>query len=257
MCNSNCRQSANVLQSICKALQYERLNRMTPCSICGTDQSLFTKTADRTPRICSECHSVERHRVFMDLCRSGVIAPIDGTVLIVAPSLAERRLFEALGVKIVTTDVRPQVKADFVANVCSMPEVATASFDHVFASSVMRHLYDLDAGLAEMTRVMKPGGRLMLTEFFTTGRATAKVESERITSWYGQENLERYRVGNFWILGDDFPDILSKHLSVEKVSGFDEAMSVTIDWYIGTKHYVGVQPNLHLLENDPRGKLPL
>jgi demethylmenaquinone methyltransferase/2-methoxy-6-polyprenyl-1,4-benzoquinol methylase len=42
---------------------------------------------------------------------------------------------------------------------------ADASFDAVTISFGLRNLHDLDAGLAELARVTKPGGRLVVCEF--------------------------------------------------------------------------------------------
>lgn len=44
---------------------------------------------------------------------------------------------------------------------------ADASFDAVTISFAIRNLHDLPAGLSEMNRVLKPGGRLVVCEFST------------------------------------------------------------------------------------------
>lgn len=44
---------------------------------------------------------------------------------------------------------------------------ADAAFDAVTISFAVRNLHDVDAGLREMLRVLKPGGRLVICEFST------------------------------------------------------------------------------------------
>lgn len=54
-------------------------------------------------------------------------------------------------------------KVDFlVVDVCSLP-FATASVDVVFAQAVFEHLTDPGAALAEIRRVLKPGGALAMS----------------------------------------------------------------------------------------------
>lgn len=59
-----------------------------------------------------------------------------------------------------------------VGNVCELP-FPDAYFDCVTIGFGVRNLADLDAGLAEMARVLKPGGRLICLE-------TSQVRSEPI-----------------------------------------------------------------------------
>lgn len=50
-----------------------------------------------------------------------------------------------------------------VANTCELP-FADASFDCVTIGFGVRNLADIDAGIAEMTRVIRPGGKLICLE---------------------------------------------------------------------------------------------
>lgn len=43
-------------------------------------------------------------------------------------------------------------------------DFADATFDHVLCSGVLMHIPDIEAALRELTRVLKPGGTLMITE---------------------------------------------------------------------------------------------
>jgi SAM-dependent methyltransferase len=54
---------------------------------------------------------------------------------------------------------------DIVSDICSMP-VEEASFDAVLCSEVLEHLTDPVQALKELTRVLRPGGKLILTAPF-------------------------------------------------------------------------------------------
>jgi demethylmenaquinone methyltransferase/2-methoxy-6-polyprenyl-1,4-benzoquinol methylase len=56
-------------------------------------------------------------------------------------------------------------RVEFVAGDALRLPFPDAAFDAVTISFGLRNLHDLDAGLAEMARVTKPGGRLVVCEF--------------------------------------------------------------------------------------------
>lgn len=62
----------------------------------------------------------------------------------------------------ITSDVTAESGCDLVIDVRSMPQVKASSYDAVFCSGVLEHVDDYRAGLAEITRVLKPGGILLL-----------------------------------------------------------------------------------------------
>jgi SAM-dependent methyltransferase len=66
-----------------------------------------------------------------------------------------------------------------LADARSLP-FATASVDAVFAAGLINHLPDKPAGLAELARVTRPGGVLVL--FHPVGRATLAARHGRIIS---------------------------------------------------------------------------
>jgi SAM-dependent methyltransferase len=61
-----------------------------------------------------------------------------------------------------TSEVTPGFPTDLVLDVRRMPEVADGAYDCIFCSGVLEHVDDYRAGLAELTRILKPGGVLLL-----------------------------------------------------------------------------------------------
>lgn len=61
-----------------------------------------------------------------------------------------------------TSDITPEFDPDMVLDVRSMPEIPDESFDCVFCSGVLEHVDDYLSALREMTRILKPGGILLL-----------------------------------------------------------------------------------------------
>jgi demethylmenaquinone methyltransferase/2-methoxy-6-polyprenyl-1,4-benzoquinol methylase len=82
--------------------------------------------------------------------------------------------FRAVGAEVVPCDFslgmlregkRQRTHLSFVAGDASRLPFAGASFDAVTISFGLRNVHDPDAGLAEMLRVTRPGGRLVVCEF--------------------------------------------------------------------------------------------
>lgn len=61
-----------------------------------------------------------------------------------------------------TSEIDPTAGCDLVLDVRSMPEVRDAAYDCVYASCVLEHVDDVRAAVAEITRVLKPGGTLLV-----------------------------------------------------------------------------------------------
>jgi SAM-dependent methyltransferase len=61
-----------------------------------------------------------------------------------------------------TSEVSAEFGCDLVLDVRAMPELGDGAFDCVYCSGVLEHVDDFQASLREITRVLKPGGVLLL-----------------------------------------------------------------------------------------------
>lgn len=221
------------------------------CAICGTPRSQFKthdakgrpfKDAQARGRLCSGCGSGERQRVFSELLQRGMgrMVPMrDADIFAIAPTRSERRVLDSVGIGSLTTaDIRPEVKADVVVNVCDMPHVESDRYDVVLASYVLTCVYDLGAALSEFRRILKPGGALLSTDPEAVGEPIVEnTDLDRITAWYGREAYEKYRIGAFRRIGElDFPDRLGEHFCPQTHVGIDGPTGARIVWHASIKH---------------------
>ncbi|MGI0486008.1 class I SAM-dependent methyltransferase [Pantanalinema rosaneae CENA516] len=84
----------------------------------------------------------------------GVYHPLALPVALRPPEWQEVRL-----------DIDPQVKPDIVSSITHMPMIRDASFEAVYSSHNLEHLYahEVPLALAEFYRVLKPGGLALIT----------------------------------------------------------------------------------------------
>jgi SAM-dependent methyltransferase len=206
------------------------------CPVCGTPAAAFDGE-----RRCPGCGGVERQRVFAVIYEDVLHEEFDlagRRVLAVSPSVSERRLLERWGVEDLTTaDIRPEVSPDLVVDVCHMPEVPRHEFDCVIASYVLTCVYDLEAALMEFHRVLRPGGRLLVSDPLAFGHDTEEyTDEERITGWYGSEAYARYRVGSFRRLGDEgMLEALSRGFLTKTFYGRDPITQTKVVWHSATR----------------------
>lgn len=98
--------------------------------------------------------------------RAAVIAGSGPARLLdVAPQDHEgARPFFHPAVDIVTFDIDFEASADIVGDICTRnPLLDDASFDYVVCTEVLEHTLQPFAAVEEMTRVLKPAGRLFLS----------------------------------------------------------------------------------------------
>ncbi len=78
----------------------------------------------------------------------------------------------------VRLDLDPAVKPDILASIISMPNVPDGSFDAVYSSHNVEHVYshEVPLALAEFHRVLRPGGFVMILTPNLKGVAEAIVK---------------------------------------------------------------------------------
>lgn len=95
-----------------------------------------------------------------------------------------------------TSELTSAHDCDLVADVRSMPQIPDESFDCVFCSGVLEHVDDFLGGIKEITRILKPGGILLLGTPFRQPTHMAPNDYWRFT-----ENGIQYMLhGNYEIL---------------------------------------------------------
>lgn len=209
------------------------------CPICdGKEFELFNPERHiELPRRCAKCGSVERSRTipklfFEDLGKE----LLSQKILHISPIRSERLFFKQAGASYVTTlDVRPQVKPDIIADLCNMPQVESDAFDIVFANCVLNHVYDDEAALSEVHRVLRDKG-LFIVWVMGSGTLKTKADSNP-TAWYGEDAMETYRVGTYRYYGEtDFTAQLRRHFSkVRSYEKFDAVTEQSCCWYVCEK----------------------
>lgn len=134
------------------------------CPICGTRAARFLRFGldRRRNAMCPVCGSVERHR-FLWLYLTARTDLLTGRhrVLHAAPEAwLEQRLRRLPNLSYRSVDLFNPF-ADVRADLTALP-FADAGFDWVLASHVLEHIADDGAAIAELARVLRPGGRAVI-----------------------------------------------------------------------------------------------
>lgn len=123
-----------------------------------------------------------------------VLASAEGEVLDVGcgrkPYQKFTRATRYVGVDIDTATTRALAAADVFYDGRRLP-FANASFDVVFCSQVLEHVFTPDDFMAELARVLRPGGRLVLTVPFAWDEHEQPVDYARYSSFGLRALLER------------------------------------------------------------------
>jgi len=134
------------------------------------------------------------------LCRTGAkVTGLDPDPRMLAAA-RERLMSERVSMKLVQGDIHALPFED-------------GSFDLVTAVAVLCLVSDARRAVAEMTRVLKPGGRLVLGEL---GRSNLWAASRRIRGWLGSST---WRAARFWSAQDLRRLMETSGLSVAQVRG--------------------------------------
>lgn len=153
------------------------------CNLCGWEGLFLEAARGREGHLCGNCASTSRHRMVihglsMVMKMEGLLPPTgsiplyawhrDRHLSILEPSgrgvyptmLADR--FEYYGIEYDPERVDPEHPHRGYGDIQNL-HFADESFDVVIASDVFEHVRDDDAGYAQIHRVLKQGGALVLT----------------------------------------------------------------------------------------------
>lgn len=180
---------------------------LVECPCCTASFSRFLPHRGREQAKCPGCGSLERHRVlWLFLERETDLFERLGAMLHIAPEYALQRRFAQLpGLHYVTGDLDSPL-ADHVLDVMDIP-LAADSFDFLICNHVLEHVEDDRRALAEIQRVLAPGGWAILMCPVDRRRATtledpAAVTPEQRHRVFGQSDHVR-------LYGRDYTDRLA------------------------------------------------
>jgi SAM-dependent methyltransferase len=171
------------------------------CSVCGWTGNAFDAIGTfgymRRNARCPKCGALERHRAMIDFLKRKVWVSSGDSCLDIGGIPSFRSWFENQGVRYVSMSLGDP------AMVCmdiQQTGFADDSFDLVLDSHVLEYVSNYRQALREMRRVLRPGGRMLLTESYLFGQSTTRE--------FGGPNPEAtFMVRRF---GDDLLDILAE-----------------------------------------------
>jgi SAM-dependent methyltransferase len=102
-----------------------------------------------------------------------------------------------------TSEVAPRPDCDLVLDVRAMPEIADASYDCVFCSGVLEHVDDCHAAVAEIHRILRPGGLFLVGVPFGQRLHCAPMDFWRFTGYGLKYLLRAFAVEEIVPFGDD------------------------------------------------------
>lgn len=209
------------------------------CPVCRTYQRGFEPhgVVPRPDARCPDCGSLERHRlVWLYLQRQ--LSFLDGAprlMLHLAPELAlERPLRRVPGLRRITADLsRTDVMTRL--DVTRLP-FHDDSFDAIYCSHVLEHVPDDAAAMAELRRVLRPGGWAILQVPVlrdTTDEDPAVVLPEERLRRFGQRDHVR-------VYGRDYAGRLERSGFLVRVDDFGQRLIRE------RPGYFGLDPNEHI-----------
>jgi hypothetical protein len=178
------------------------------CPVCRSRLRFFVplEDASMTDAQCPVCGSLGRHRfLWLMLERSGLSPRAGQRLLHFAPEWSlERRFARQLGRDYLSADLA-RGRAMRVLDLTRL-DLPDGCFDWVLCSHVLEHVPDDRRALAEIARVLRRGGRLLLQVPVRDGGATVEAPAD---------STPEYRKAHFGLAdhlrlyGDDLPERLA------------------------------------------------
>lgn len=182
------------------------------CPVCSHSYRSFLPYGRINPRpnaLCPSCLSLERHRLiwlYLQERTNFFNGPLD--VLHIAPEQCFLKPFEKMhGARYITGDIESPL-AKVKMDIHHMP-FTDRSFDVVLCNHVLEHVADDIRAMAEIHRVLKPGGFAILQVPFFSPVPDVTIEDPTITSprerekHFGQDDHVRK-------FGKDYPQRINR-----------------------------------------------
>lgn len=131
-----------------------------------------------------------------------------------------RPWYEHLAKSVVAVDAAPTPGLDVVSLAAPLP-FRDASFDAVLCTSVLEHVDNAEAAIAEVARTLRPGGRLIITAPFLYPTHEAPYDFWRTTHFGLRSILERHGLVVDEIAAQGGPFLLVAHYLI---GGFAQAL---------------------------------
>jgi len=145
------------------------------CSVCGWTGNAFDAIGTfgyiRRNARCPGCGALERHRAIIEFLKRGGWVNRGNSCLDIGGIPSFRSWFEDQGVHYVSMSLGDP------ATVCmdiQQMGFANETFDLVLDSHVLEYVGDYRKAMREMFRVLRPRGRMLLTESYLFGQATTE-----------------------------------------------------------------------------------
>ncbi|MDQ1712533.1 MAG: hypothetical protein QOE45_1983 [Frankiaceae bacterium] len=184
------------------------------CVVCQWKGAAFEGILHCERAICPRCGAIGRDRWLFHCLVSRVRVTSSTTLLETSPRLGDeyrQAMKRRLDYTCSDYDLRAH-RADIALDLQDM-DLADASLDVIMTSHVLEHVPDTDAALAEMYRVLRPGGSVILLVPVPQGVTAPPAEPE----------FHDDMTPVFWRFGLDLTDRLREH-------GFDTRLLCTADF---------------------------
>lgn len=217
------------------SLKYNLVDSKHQCNICNFKCDRFASDGWHENVRCPKCGSDVRKRLFVATIfkfEKGKYLQenIRGkSILHFAPERSITRLVEKYCANYKTADYLTEgylyEKLDFEMDISDMAEISTSSFDTLIAMDVLEHVKNDKAAIAEIFRILKPGGTCFLTvpqkdNLDETYEDASITEPEDRELHFGQFDHLR-------IYGSDFKEFLKKEgfeVELIKASNFPKVL---------------------------------
>ncbi|UTH76247.1 methyltransferase domain-containing protein [Chromobacterium sp. IIBBL 290-4] len=189
---------------VCHAQSVPVTGISTSCSICGGEFGQKPQSD-----ICPACGARARHRQLLDVF-TRIGNPLAGRkVLANFANRLELHTFLKPCREVLNFDIRPVGECNLQMDVQDMHPVDSASYDGFFSIHILNHVQNDERALAEMYRVLTPGGVTVLTVPCREHEPTTSNENQ--TEHYGEAALKEFGVGSFRRYGlNDLQELLGR-----------------------------------------------